>query len=70
MTKQSPMVNLSTFAKNADIYYAFDAENSQLTDLDKQVFIEFTENIAITKPTVLLAYAERDGKRVSPIFKV
>lgn len=69
MTKQSPMVNLSTFAKNADIYYAFDAENSQLTDLDKQVFIEFTENIAITKPTVLSAFAERDGKRVSPIFK-
>ena len=59
---QSPIVNLSTFAKNADIYYSTDTSANA-------TFVQFEGNIAITKPTVLTAYAERDGKRVSPIFK-
>jgi hexosaminidase len=59
---QSPIVNLSTFAKNATIYYSTDTSANA-------TFVQFEGNIAITKPTVLTAYAERDGKRVSPIFK-
>ncbi len=55
-------LNLLTAAKNADIFYSLD------TTADKN-FKKLDRTIAIKENSTVTAYAERNGKRVSPLFE-